>query len=119
MIAAAAALGAAAVLLGAFAAHGLKERLSAEALAWFETGVRYQMYHALALLLCGVLARTGSAPRASAVCFVLGTALFSGSLYVLALTDARWLGMVTPLGGAAFVLGWLLLLRHGRAAGSP
>lgn len=117
MLQLAAILGAATVLLGAFGAHALKERLSPEALAWFETGVRYQMFHVLALLLCAVLGQRGPAPRASALCFLCGIVLFSGSLYALALTGQRWLGAVTPFGGLAFVAGWLLLLRHTRGLG--
>ncbi len=118
MLSLAALLGAAAVLLGAFAAHGLKQRLSAEELAWFETGCRYQMYHALALFLCGLLARTGSPPRLAAVAFVLGTVLFSGSLYGLAF-GVRWLAWMTPIGGVAFVIGWLALLPHCRTKATP
>src|SRR5262245_52511995 len=89
---AAALVGATGVLLGAFAAHGLKGQLSPEDLQVFETGVRYQMYHAPALLLCALLARSGTPARASTWCFLLGTALFSGSLYLLALTGVGVLG---------------------------
>src|SRR5262245_25215654 len=99
MLAWAAALGGAAVVLGAFAAHGLKSGLAgpldAEALAAFETGVRYQMYHALALGLCALLARSGAPPRWAARLFVGGVLLFSGSLYLLALTGHKMLGAVT------------------------
>ena len=97
-----------AVGLGAFAAHGLKDVLEPSALQTFETGVRYQMYHALALLLCAALGerrRCGGA----ALCFLLGIVLFSGSLYWLATGGPRWLGPVTPLGGLAFLVGWLWL----------
>jgi uncharacterized membrane protein YgdD (TMEM256/DUF423 family) len=114
MLAAAAGLGAATVLLGAFAAHGLKSRLSPEQLEWWQTGVRYQAWHGFALLFCGLLARTGTPPRLSAALFLAGTALFSGSLYAMALTGATWLGVVTPFGGVALVLGWLALLPHCR-----
>lgn len=114
MLTAAVLLGAAAVLLGAFAAHGLKRHLSEEELAWFETGCRYQMYHALALGFCGLLARTGTAPRVAAVAFLAGILLFSGSLYGLALTGIRAMAWLTPVGGAAFVVGWLALLPHCR-----
>lgn len=93
------------VALGAFGAHALKGRLSPEALAVFETGVRYQAYHALALLLLAAL----RGPDRAAWCFVGGIVLFSGSLYALALTGVRWLGAVTPLGGLLFLAGWLLL----------
>ncbi len=97
-----------AVAAGAFGAHALRTRLTPDLLAAFETGARYQMYHALALL---IVARSGPAPfvRISGWLFVTGTVLFSGSLYLLALTGARGLGAVTPLGGLAFIAGWLLL----------
>ena len=100
-----------AVALGAFAAHGLKSRLTAELLATFETGVRYQMYHALALLAAAwALARwPGPVTAASGWLFVAGTLLFSGSLYALSLTGEKWLGAVTPVGGLAFLAGWLCL----------
>jgi uncharacterized membrane protein YgdD (TMEM256/DUF423 family) len=100
-----------AVLCGAFAAHALRGRLTADLLAVFEVGVRYQMYHALALLaVAWAYARwPGTAMMAAGWLFVAGTAVFSGTLYLLALTGAKWLGAVTPLGGAALVLGWLLL----------
>ncbi len=100
-----------AVALGAFAAHGLKSRLTAELLATFETGVRYQMYHALALLAAAwALARwPGPVAAASGWLFVAGTLLFSGSLYALSLTGEKWLGAVTPVGGLAFLAGWLCL----------
>jgi uncharacterized membrane protein YgdD (TMEM256/DUF423 family) len=100
-----------AVGLGAFAAHSLRATVSAADLATFETGVRYHMYHALALLaVAGALARwpSGSA-TAAGWCFTAGIALFSGSLYLLVITGPRWLGAITPLGGVAFVLGWGLL----------
>jgi uncharacterized membrane protein YgdD (TMEM256/DUF423 family) len=104
--------GALAVALGAFAAHGLRSRLSAEALATFETGARYHMYHALALLAVAWACARWPGPWASASgwLFVAGTVLFSGSLYLLALTGVRALGAVTPFGGLAFVLGWLALV---------
>jgi uncharacterized membrane protein YgdD (TMEM256/DUF423 family) len=102
-----------AVLLGAFAAHGLKSTLDAYRLGIFETAARYQMYHAFALLIAGAIAsRPGYSPRwlrAAALAFGFGILLFSGSLYALALTGIGWLGAVTPLGGVAFVLGWLAL----------
>ena len=99
------------VALGAFGAHGLKARVTPEQLAVFETGVRYHMYHALALLAVGWQAdRTGS-PLAAAAgwLFVAGIAIFSGSLYAMTLSGARWLGAVTPLGGVCFIAGWALL----------
>ena len=100
-----------AVALGAFAAHGLRARLAPELLAVFETGVRYQMYHALALLAVAWACTRwpGSLVSAGGWLFVAGTLLFSGSLYVLALTGVRWLGAITPLGGLAFLAGWLCL----------
>jgi uncharacterized membrane protein YgdD (TMEM256/DUF423 family) len=99
------------VAAGAFGAHGLKERLSAEMLAVFETGARYQMYHAFALVASAwAVARwPGAWSNASGWLFVAGTLVFSGSLYVLSLTGLRWLGAVTPLGGLAFLAGWLCL----------
>jgi uncharacterized membrane protein YgdD (TMEM256/DUF423 family) len=100
-----------AVGLGAFAAHGLRARVSAEALATFEVGARYHMYHALALLgVAWASARwPGSATLWSGWLFIAGTVLFSGSLYLLSTTGQRWLGAITPLGGVAFLLGWILL----------
>ena len=100
-----------AVALGAFAAHALKGRLDAQLLVTFETGARYQMYHALALLAAGLLAERvpSRLVAASGVLFLAGTLLFSGSLYALALTGVRGLGAVTPLGGVAFLAGWLCL----------
>ncbi len=101
-----------AVVLGAFGAHGLKGRLTTEMLNAFEVGVRYQMYHALALLAAAwALSRW---PRAEVTVagwlFVAGTLIFSGSLYLLSLTGVRWLGAITPIGGVAFLLGWLSLV---------
>jgi uncharacterized membrane protein YgdD (TMEM256/DUF423 family) len=100
-----------AVALGAFAAHGLRSRISPEALATFETGARYHMYHALALLAVAWAATRwpGAAVSAAGWLFVAGTVLFSGSLYLLAVTGVRALGAITPLGGLAFILGWLAL----------
>jgi uncharacterized membrane protein YgdD (TMEM256/DUF423 family) len=97
--------------LGAFAAHGLKSRLGADLLAVFEVGVRYQMYHALGLLAVAWACTRwpGAAVTASGWLFVVGTLIFSGSLYLLAIAGARWLGAVTPLGGLAFLAGWLCL----------
>ncbi len=99
------------VAAGAFGAHALRERLSPDMLAVFETGARYQMYHALGLLaVAWAVARwpTSSAGLAGWL-FVAGTVLFSGSLYLLALTGTRWLGAITPLGGVAFIAGWAAL----------
>jgi uncharacterized membrane protein YgdD (TMEM256/DUF423 family) len=101
-----------AVAAGAFGAHALRDRLAPDMLAIFETAARYQMYHALALL--AVAWATARWPESSAVlagwCFVAGIVVFSGSLYVLALTGTRWLGAITPLGGLAFLAGWALLV---------
>ena len=100
-----------AVAAGAFGAHGLRSRLSDELLAAFETGARYQMYHALALLAVA-WAHTrwpGGVVSVAGWLFVAGTVVFSGSLYLFALTGQRWLGAVTPVGGVAFLLGWLAL----------
>jgi uncharacterized membrane protein YgdD (TMEM256/DUF423 family) len=100
-----------AVALGAFAAHGLKSRLDAAMLATFETGVRYHMYHALALLAVAWAASRwpGAAVNASGWLFVAGIVLFSGSLYALSLSGVRWLGAITPIGGLAFLAGWVCL----------
>ena len=101
-----------AVALGAFAAHGLKARLGADLLAAFETGVRYQMFHALGLLAVAWACTRwpGALVQASGWLFVAGTVLFSGSLYALALSGVRGLGIVTPFGGLAFLAGWLCLV---------
>jgi uncharacterized membrane protein YgdD (TMEM256/DUF423 family) len=101
-----------AVSLGAFAAHGLKSMLGPDLLATFQTGVQYHMYHSLALLAVGILvlqfpAQTGL--RIAGFLFLAGIVIFSGSLYVLALSGIRWLGAITPLGGVAFLAGWALL----------
>ena len=100
-----------AVAAGAFGAHALRARLSPEYLAVFETGARYQMYHALALFAAAwATTRTSSAlVQWAGWLFIIGIILFSGSLYTLALTGVRWLGAITPLGGAAFLAGWLCL----------
>jgi uncharacterized membrane protein YgdD (TMEM256/DUF423 family) len=97
--------------LGAFGAHGLRGRLSPEMLAVFETAVRYQMYHAFALLLTSVLmARVGGwLMTAAGWSFLAGIVLFSGSLYALALSGVTVLGAITPLGGLAFLAGWACL----------
>lgn len=97
--------------LGAFAAHILKGRLAPDMLATFETGARYQMYHALGLLAVAWAATRwpGTAVTAAGWLFVAGTLLFSGSLYLLSATGQRWLGAITPLGGLCFLLGWLAL----------
>lgn len=105
------------VASGAFGAHALRARLSPELLGVFETGARYQMYHALGLLGVAWAANRWPGPLVhwAGWLFVAGTVLFSGSLYLLALTGARWLGAVTPLGGVAFLGGWLCLALSIRA----
>jgi uncharacterized membrane protein YgdD (TMEM256/DUF423 family) len=107
-----------AVAAGAFGAHALKERLSAEYLAVFETAARYQMYHALALLVVALLLslRPLGTLQWAGWLFVVGTTLFSGSLYALALTGTRWLGAITPLGGVAFLAGWICLALSARSS---
>lgn len=111
MIVAGALNGALAVMAGAFGAHGLKARLSPDLLAVWHTGAEYQMYHALALLLAGVLAASQPqlALNGAGVAFLVGILLFSGALYVLALTGMKALGAVAPFGGTAFIVGWLWL----------
>ncbi len=99
------------VALGAFGAHALRSRLTPEMLAVFETGVRYQMYHALALLAVAALAPSvgGRLSTIAGWSFAGGILLFSGSLYLLALTDLRALGAITPVGGVLFLIGWACL----------
>lgn len=100
-----------AVALGAFGAHGLKDRLTPEMLNIFEVGVRYHLYHALALMAVAWASSRwpGGSIAAAGWLFLVGTVIFSGSLYLLAFTGLRWLGAITPIGGGAFLLGWLLL----------
>ena len=93
-----------AVAAGAFAAHGLRARLEPRALEVFETGARYHMYHALAIIAAGLVAA-----RVPGWLFLAGIVLFSGSLYALALSDVKVLGAITPLGGLAFLVGWVWL----------
>lgn len=101
-----------AVALGAFAAHGLKPRLTPEMLAVFEVGVRYQMYHALALFAVAWASSRWPDSRAhfAGWAFLFGIVVFSGSLYVLSLTGIRWIGAITPIGGVAFLIGWIILV---------
>jgi len=112
-LAIAAAFGGISVILGAFASHALKDRLSERALEIWETGTKYQMYHALALILVALLLNrlsTGSTPLIVAgYAFIAGTILFSGSLYALSLSGIKILGAITPLGGVAFITGWICL----------
>jgi uncharacterized membrane protein YgdD (TMEM256/DUF423 family) len=101
-----------AVALGAFGAHVLKERLSSEMLAVFQTGVQYQMYHALALILVAILSKqlpNNLTLGWSGWLLFVGIVLFSGSLYALSLSGVKILGAITPLGGLAFLLGWFML----------
>ena len=107
----AALLGAGAVMLGAFAAHGLAARLDPRALAVFDTGARYHLAHALAMALAALAMRGAARPLAqiAAALFGGGILLFSGSLYLLAVTGIRALGLVTPLGGLCFIGGWVML----------
>ncbi len=99
------------VTLGAFGAHALKSRVAEDLLSIFEVGVRYHMYHALALLAVGWAAGRwpGNWVNASGWLFVIGILIFSGSLYLMALSGARWLGAITPIGGLCFILGWIAL----------
>ena len=99
-----------AVLLGAFGAHALKETLSAnDSIQTWETAVRYQMWHAIALILLSMNSLSNPIPKMIGPCFAIGTILFSGSLYGLALDGPKWLGPITPLGGLSLMIGWLLL----------
>jgi uncharacterized membrane protein YgdD (TMEM256/DUF423 family) len=101
------------VALGAFGAHGLKARVSPEMLTIYETAVTYQFYHCFALIVLGLVAlRVGDQwVMATAVAFFVGILVFSGSLYLMVLTDSRWLGAITPLGGLSFLVGWGLFAR--------
>jgi uncharacterized membrane protein YgdD (TMEM256/DUF423 family) len=103
-----------AVGLGAFGAHGLRSVATEQGLAWWETGARYQMVHALALVLLGALSPSRGGSEAVGWSFLVGSALFSGTLYAMALGAPRWLGAVTPLGGLLMMLGWLLLAYYAR-----
>jgi uncharacterized membrane protein YgdD (TMEM256/DUF423 family) len=100
-----------AVLFGAFGAHTLKETLSAhDSIQTWETAVRYQMWHALALMLLSINDLSNNLPKMTGPCFVIGSLLFSGSLYGLALDGPKWLGPITPLGGLCLMIGWALLV---------
>ena len=98
---------------GAFASHALKDRLSDRFLEIFETGTKYQMYHALALILVALLLNSQENPLLTMVgagyAFIIGILIFSGSLYALSLTGIKWLGAIAPIGGAALIIGWLSL----------
>jgi uncharacterized membrane protein YgdD (TMEM256/DUF423 family) len=100
------------VALGAFAAHGLKSRLPADMLAVFQTGVQYQFYHSLGLILIGVIAmhvKPSNLLTAAGLLMLTGILLFSGSLYILSTTGIRSIGIITPIGGTAFIVAWLML----------
>lgn len=101
-----------AVALGAFGAHGLRQRLSPDLLAVFQTGVQYHFYHALGLLVAGLIAQqlpAASLVRWSGGLMIAGIVLFSGALYVLAVTGIRALGAIAPIGGTAFIVAWVIL----------
>ena len=101
-----------AVALGAFAAHGLKTRLSPDMFNTFEIGVRYHMYHALALFAVAWASSRWPDNKAQLAgwAFIIGIIIFSGSLYLLSVSGIRWLGAITPVGGIAFLIGWILLI---------
>ena len=109
-----ASLAALAVALGAFGAHGLKNRVTPADLIIFETGVKYQMYHALGLILIGILGfhYNSDIIQTPAVLISIGTLIFSGSLYILVFTGLRWMGAITPIGGILLVSGWGMLVFH-------
>ncbi|MEK0181823.1 MAG: DUF423 domain-containing protein [Oscillatoriales cyanobacterium] len=112
-LATAALFGGLSVAGGAFASHALKDKLSDRSLEIFETGARYQMYHALALLLVALILSRAEASQTffvvSGWAFIVGTLIFSGSLYALSLTNIKLLGAITPLGGVAYIVGWVCL----------
>ena len=99
-----------AILFGAFGAHILKNKITADYLTGFDTGVKYHFYHSLGLIIIGILAfHFPSEPlNMPSIFFVVGICLFSGSLYVLSITGLKWVGAITPLGGLSFIIGWIL-----------
>jgi uncharacterized membrane protein YgdD (TMEM256/DUF423 family) len=103
------------VALGAFGAHGLKSVATEQGLAWWETGARYHLVHALALVLLGLIEHHRPGGGAAGWAFLLGSAVFSGTLYAMALGAPRFLGAVTPIGGVGMLLGWLLLALRARS----
>jgi len=109
-----------AVALGAFGAHGLKSIISPEMLEVYKTGVQYQFYHTFALLAVGILMNFNSskALKWSATLFMIGIVLFSGSLYVMAISDVKALGIITPFGGITWIAAWILLFVHCRKLSS-
>ena len=100
------------IILGAFGAHALKDQLSAYSLAIYEKAVLYQIFHSLGILLLTAIAKNMDVLdfSFSIWCFIVGIILFSGSLYILALTNVKWLGMITPIGGMLFIIGWFLVI---------
>ena len=101
-----------AVMLGAFGAHGLKAKVAAEQLAWWQTGVEYHVYHALALVGLGLalaIQPTLAVPKGAGWSLQIGILIFCGSLYAMTLGAPRWFGAITPIGGLAFIVGWLWL----------
>jgi uncharacterized membrane protein YgdD (TMEM256/DUF423 family) len=114
IIQAGAIFGALAVGIGAFGAHGLADLLEAQGRTdTFETGVKYHFYHAIALMMVGILGHIPSSQKwltRAAYGFIAGILIFSGSLYVLSLTGITWLGAITPIGGVAFILGWIFIV---------
>lgn len=108
----AAVMGASGVAAGAFGAHGLRDKVEPRMLEVFETAVRYQMLHVPALLVVGILlmmGRSGLALQLSGWSFLVGSLIFSGSLYALVLSNVRWLGAITPIGGVFLIAGWIFL----------
>tara|TARA_Y100000590_G_C15383608_1_gene887318 strand:- start:61 stop:432 length:372 start_codon:yes stop_codon:yes gene_type:complete len=99
------------IVLGAFGAHGLKDKLSDYSMSVFNTGVLYQFFHAIGIIIAVILDFSNSdlILNSAVWCFIAGIFLFSGSLYVLAITDIKWLGMITPIGGVLFIVGWVLM----------
>ncbi|MUG66179.1 MULTISPECIES: DUF423 domain-containing protein [Paenibacillus] len=101
------------VAIGAFGAHMLEDRIGADALAVYETGVHYHMIHGIAILITGLLAGVSGNSRGLfwvGTLFIVGTIIFSGSLYVLSISGIKWLGAITPIGGTAFIAGWIALM---------
>lgn len=98
--------GALAVVLGAFGAHAIRESVSAAQMDWWETAVLYHALHALAIVLYGLFRERAGGRNTPGTCFLVGSIIFSGSLYAMTLTGARWLGMVTPVGGLLLIAGW-------------
>lgn len=105
------------VVLGAFGAHGLPRETGAQALDWWKTAAQYQLVHALALVLTGVVGLHGARVDAAGVCFLAGSVIFSGTLYAMTLGAPRVLGAITPFGGLLLLAGWLLLAWAGRSRG--